>query len=80
MMISYQELVRTFPNTNSIHDNNFTPTYLPFTVIAHYNLELKKCITGFHLHNRRCILEALPALQEKPLKSIQAKHLNSLFI
>lgn len=61
-------------------DNNLTPTNLPFTVIAHYNIDLKKCISGLHLHNRRYILEALPALQEKPLKSMQVKHLNNLFI
>ena len=63
-----------------MRDNNFTPTYLPSSVIVHYNIELKKCISGLHLHNRKCILEALPTLQEKPLKSIQVKHLNSLFI
>ena len=61
-------------------DNNPTPTHLPFTVISHYNIDLKKCISWFHLHNRTYILEALPALQEKPLKSMQVKHLNNLFI
>ena len=63
-----------------MRDNNFTPTYLPFAVIANYKIELKKCIYGLHLYNRKCILEALSVLQEKPLKSMQAKHLNSLFI
>lgn len=45
-------------NTNSIRDNNFRSAYLPFTIIANYNLELKKCITRFHFHNRNMYIRS----------------------